>query len=358
MGETRLHWRFIESAVDVTVNLLRRIYKHHPTFNNIGSTGIFSLGVDNQGLVFDQYFHEFEQYPLIFVAGQGGTLVNRAIGDIVGQQQQSQDVGLYKTMGSSDTLGFGQGIATGFEIDEDLEATTVTSRIKMINPGDDVTVTLCRGDGSGPVESVASGSFGPIMGSGYNSYMCELYPKVGLKRGEYCWLVFNTDDESHYRIGLSSESFKLGRYSGEINDPTKVQWEIEDGSVVCALQGVPHSVLGGALEFSIVFNCLAIEAEVSRRLAELTMLFLMLSKSGDFDRSVDGDIQVRLQDTSVLTQRGFALQGLSMGAEQVRERADERVFINTVVASLHGEWAAAFREDLLEGINLDESGVF
>ena len=82
--DSQMRWRFVEAATDEFANILRRAFSYHEEFNNVGATGIFSLGIDQQGLVFDQFFQEYEQYPVIAIAGQGGSLVDESGGGISG----------------------------------------------------------------------------------------------------------------------------------------------------------------------------------------------------------------------------------------------------------------------------------
>ena len=140
-----MHWRFVEAATDEFANLLRRAFSLHEEFNNVGATGIFNLGIDDEGLVFDQFFQEYEQYPVIAIAGQGGSLIDESGGGISGEFGQESiyqdvanviDVTQYLAIGTTDNLAAGTSLdlpelSAAINLNKPIKAMTIVENANL-----------------------------------------------------------------------------------------------------------------------------------------------------------------------------------------------------------------------------------
>ncbi len=352
-----MSWRFVEAATDEFANLLRRSFSYHEEFNNVGATGVFDLGLDDEGLVFDQFFQEYEQYPVITIAGQVGSFVDESGGGIsaeFGQESIYQDVAniidvtQYLTIGTTNNLTAG----TSFESDQDLTLRTVGTYMRGLGDAGDVSVYFWKGDQRGPLELLASGSVGGFTSSEYEVKTTELYPWIDVQKNSYYWITYATDESSQYRIGINPNGIyktAVGSGSAPVGGS---QWVVDSGSIAATIKSAPWDIVGGAMQFSLLFSCMSKEASESRRLGDLTTLFLALSRKGTINRSATGDLKMDWGGLSPISKNGLAIQDVSIGAEQVQERGDDRIWVNSVTATIRGEWTVAFERELLKDVGL------
>lgn len=354
----RLYWRFVEDSLDEVIQYLQKVFRYHEKFHNIGGTGIINLGVDNRGIAFEHWFYENEQYPVIVIAGQGGNLQNTGIGDLWDEERFQQTVGNpllttgYRTLGTEDSLE----AATSFVAQEQVNLRTISAYLASQGPAaGGITVRLHEGDPNGPTTQVASGSLGGFLGSSYVNKSVELYPVVQLEKGSMYWLSLEADTtDSEYRVGEASSSGQLTAYrSGSSAD-----WVIsQSGSLGVKVQGAPNTVVGGRGVFSLAMSVLAKEPHDSRRLAELSAIFLILSRRGAFNRSIAEAENIKMNWGALadFAKKGIYIEDVGLGAEQVTIRGDQQVYENTVTATVSGEWAAAFEEEFVERIDVNDS---
>jgi len=350
-----MFWRGENEVVEEFVRLIRRVLKYQVKWDNVDYR-VVSIE-DSTPKVYEKFFEENEQYPVVTVAGGGFIRSSQSFNSFLGTMQTT-----IAELGS-------RGLALGI-IDEDksiafaLPSASIlptdqlyAMELYALGTGlgtfsDTLDITLYKDYTTTPA-AVASSSIANVCEScGYKKHYTEFYPVVLLNQQDYL-LKFSTAVNNSYYIGVDT----LADNIYETNNAGSIARGI--GSLHGSIIVPPIMRLGGAIEGTINIRCSAKNStRIPRDVLAILANYMELFKQTQLTRGSGTDLTTLTLggDTAVdeWLLKDIRIKGVRQSMSQERKRGDnDIIYMYDLTVEYYTEWHQDYDKDTLKAIDIE-----
>jgi len=350
-----MFWRGENEVVEEFVRLIRRVLKYQVKWDNVDYR-VVSIE-DNTPKVYEKFFEENEQYPVVTVAGSGFIRSSQSFNSFLGTLQTN-----IAELGS-------RGLALGV-IDEDrsiafaLPSASILStdllyamELYAVGTGlgtysDTLDIVLYKDYNTVPV-AVASASITNICDScGYKKHYTEFSPVVLLNQQDY-WLKFSTGVNNSYYIGVDT----LVDNIYETNNAGDIARGV--GSLHGSLVVPPVIRLGGAIEGTINVRCSAKNStRIPRDVLAILANYIELFKQTQLTRGSGTDLTTLALENDIPVDewllKDIRIKGVRQAMSQERKRGDnDIIYMYDLTVEYYTEWHQDYDKDTLKAIDVE-----
>jgi hypothetical protein len=353
-----LYWRTEDQIVIAFVDTFRRIFTYDSSWAN-KDLNIISLGTGSVPVVYESYFEDNEQYPLLAVMGNGGTYTHQSFNNLI---QVVKDDGIVLGSRALEYIELNANAPVGIQLPQASFGSQVLRGLQMglaysglRASGDDISMSLISNfTTSGSI--VASGSILGTDNPTYRTYHGEFgYPYPTLLNQDY-WIMLSVPSSSSYYIGIDPTVSSLYQYVDSFGNT-----QIGTGSIVGAAILPAFLRFGTSYEGSVIIRCSSKNTSgLARQLSSLVSMYTELLKQSQITRQSTGiDLtQLVFDQSGVLNEwllKGIRIKsvGSSGVGSNIRARGDhDRIFYSDVTVGIYGEWFQDYPIDTATGINV------
>lgn len=349
-----MFWRSENEVIEEFVKLFRRVIKYKTSWVNRGLQ-IVDIS-ENTPKVYEKFFEDNEQYPIITIAGGGYIRTNQSFNSYLGTLQSkivdmgTRGLGLALVDSTHDV-----SFALPVDIDNDdilhsMDFFALSTELES-NLGT-LDIELRQDSFTGSI--VSSASVANITTPVYNKYFTEFYPHSVLSVDNY-WLVFSTSVNNSFLIGIDDTALNIFNYnSGSVTQAS--------GSMHGKLYTPPRLRLGGAIEGTITIKCS--DKNSTKRPREILSIIAnyiniltqaQLTRSAGVDNTTLAMDADRAVDEWLLND--IRIKAIRQGSSQERRRGENDIIHSyDLIVDYYTEWNQDYQKDLLSEITIDIEG--
>ena len=352
-----MFWRSENEVIEEFIRLFRRVIKYKSSWVN-KDFRIVDISEDTPK-VYEKFFEENEEYPVITVSGNGYTRTNQSFNSHLGVFQSriidmgSRGLGLALV---DNTHGLSFAIPTSIDNDDTLhglEFYAVSSELELNLETLDVQLRQDSYTGS----IVSSASIPYIITPVYNKYFTEFYPLTVLSASSY-WLTFSAQASNSFLVGIDNTAVNVFNYiSGSVTQAS--------GSLHGRLYTPPMMRLGGSIEGTITIKCSDKNStRQPREILSIIANYINLLTQAQLTREsgTDNTTLAMGEDNPVdeWLRKDIRIKNIRQGASQERRRGENDIIHSYDLAvDYYTEWNEDYQKDLLSEIviELDDNAI-
>jgi hypothetical protein len=349
-----MHWRLDKYIVDEFVKFTRRIFTYNDEWYNkdIEIVQFSSGNAATIPRVFEQFFEEHEDYPVVTLFSSGGQFTNAALNDIIRVvNDDSVSTGNYR----NDVTVINATNVVGMRVPEEmhgesLNAILVPAAWSGTGDGDGAIDAILYQDYGGSKTQVSSAS---IRGVGRYLEFVDM-------RGEFDPYVDITDDDFVVEL-VSNDSEYYIPYDNEIED----DFFVYENSVLAMTSGsvladyiLPAFVrIGGDYMGSIAINCMSKgDTNDAYNMASLIVQYITMAKHAQVSRTGSAINGTILSEVSEFLEKGIYIRGIKQGNVDVRKRGGDElqnIYTITLTIDIFTEWFQDYPADTIKEIDVE-----
>ena len=355
-----MYWRFSKQLKKHIVEYLRKVFSYLSTVDN-NQYEIIDLTNDiYDRLVYERWMEENEQYPVIVVSSEGGSLTNLSLNDHLDTLAYEE----IKTTDIDNKIEFGitnPKAAVYFKSTESFTLDYISAQLANTGVGDEANINVNLHSGSlaaGPSAIILSS--GSMWGFSNNSYQymetirLPMWPEYSIIKNNNYWISFNVENNSSsYYLGLNTTAITDGYASGSGSI-----WTIHSGSTgAIKIAGISKQRIGGAGEFTIRMDCSARDINTMSNIADISALYLGLAKTTNIDRTKSNILSLSFVRDWLKDEHGIKIKAIRFGGESSRQHGSSIgiIYTTTIFIEIQTTWYEDFDATMLEFLNIDET---